>query len=111
MRIDFATDQAWKISARAQWLAALAAYGVLNAVLYSSLLPLWEGFDEPWHYGYVQYLSAHHRFPVLGPTLLSREINRSMELVPLSYLVVRNNHFRGVRTFTEYFALDSAARH
>jgi hypothetical protein len=47
-----------------EMIAALLLYGVLHAVLYSSLLPLWEGFDEAFHYGYVQELAVHSRFPV-----------------------------------------------
>lgn len=86
-------------------------YGLLNAILYSSLLPLWEGFDEEFHYGYVQYLDAHHRFPILGPTALSLEINRSLGLLPMSYIMIRGVHLQGVRTFAQYFALDSATRH
>lgn len=91
--------------------ALLLLYGLLNAALYSSLLPLWEGFDEEFHYGYVQYLAAHHRFPVLGPTALSLEINRSIGLLPMSYIMIRNVHLKNVRTFDQYFALDSATRH
>jgi hypothetical protein len=88
----------------------LVAYGLLNAALYSSLLPLWEGFDEEFHYGYVQYLHAHRRFPVLGPTALSREINRTIDLMPISHLMIRNVRLHGVRSFDQYFALDSATR-
>ena len=33
--------------------ALLIAYGAANALLYATLLPLWEGFDEPFHYSYV----------------------------------------------------------
>ena len=91
--------------------ALLLIYGIFNAALYSSLLPLWEGFDEEFHYGYVQYLGAHHRFPVLGPTALSLEINRSIGLLPMSYIMIRNVRLKGVRTFDQYFALDSATRH
>ncbi len=86
-------------------------YGLLNATLYSSLLPLWEGIDEEFHYGYVQYLEAHHRFPVLGQTGLSLEINRSLELLPTSFLMIRNTRMKGVRSFDQYFALDSSLRH
>lgn len=89
----------------------LLVYGLLNAALYSSLLPVWEGFDEEFHYGYVQYLGAHHRFPVLGQTGLSLEINRSIGLLPMSHVMVRLLELRGVRTFDEYFALDRATRH
>ncbi len=45
---------------------ALLVYGALNAILYSGLLPLWEGFDEPFHYGYVQWLRTDGSLPVLG---------------------------------------------
>lgn len=89
----------------------LLVYGLLNAALYSSLLPLWEGFDEEFHYGYVQYLGAHHRFPVLGPTALSLEINRTIGLLPMSYVMIENLHLKGVRTFDQYFALPGDARH
>jgi hypothetical protein len=89
----------------------LLLYGFVNAALYSSLLPLWEGFDEVFHYGYVQYLGAHHRFPVLGPTALSLEINRSLGLVPMSFIMIRNTRVKGVRSFDQYFALDSSVRH
>ena len=31
-------------------LLAVLAYGALNAILYAGLLPLWDGFDEPFHH-------------------------------------------------------------
>jgi hypothetical protein len=89
----------------------LLAYGLLNAALYACLLPLWEGFDEEFHYGYVQYLGAHHRFPVLGGTGLSEEINQSISLLPMSHVMIDNLQLQGVRTFDQYFGLDSAERH
>src|SRR5262249_4434673 len=89
----------------------LLAYGLLNAALYAALLPLWEGFDEEFHYGYVQYLGAHHRFPILGSTGLPEEINQSISLLPMSHVMIDNLHLQGVRTFDQYFALDSAERH
>jgi hypothetical protein len=85
-------------------------YGLVNAVLYSAVLPLWEGFDEEFHYGYVQYLVAHHRFPILGHTGLSQEINQSIGLLPMSYVMIENLHLKGVRTFDQYFALPDPVR-
>jgi hypothetical protein len=55
-------------------LLGLAGFGVLNAVLYSMLLPLWDGFDEPFHYGYVETLAVRRTIPRLGSTPLSEEI-------------------------------------
>ena len=89
----------------------LLLYGFLNAALYTSLIPLWEGFDEEFHYGYVQYLVEHRAFPVLGHTGLSDEINRSIGLLPMSYVMIENLHLTGVRTFDQFFALDSPTRH
>ena len=63
---------------------AVALFGILNATLYCLLLPLWEGFDEPFHYGYVQTLSAKGELPVLGKTRLSREVLQSLHLAPAS---------------------------
>lgn len=92
--------------------ALLLAYGLLNAVLYSSLLPLWEGFDEEFHYGYVRYLVEHHSLPRLGATGLPEQINESIRLQPMSYVMsVLNLHAQGIRTFDQYFALSSAERH
>ncbi len=86
----------------------LILFGALNGLLYSSLLPLWEGFDEPFHYAYVQDLSRHQRLPVLGRADLSAEVWRSLELAPASYLVARN--IPGLRTFSEYFHLPAPER-
>ncbi|MGA2196820.1 MAG: hypothetical protein ABSH40_16275 [Bryobacteraceae bacterium] len=87
---------------------ALLLYGALNAVLYAGLLPLWEGFDEPFHYGYVQELSRRGALPVLGKTVLSEEVVRSLDLVPAGYAVARNVG-RGV-VFGDYFRMPAEQR-
>ncbi len=85
----------------------LLAFAFANALVYSSLLPLWEGFDEPWHYGYVQSLETG-RVPVLGETRLSREVWDSMLASPASHVVA--HAWPELQTFDRYFALDAAAR-
>jgi hypothetical protein len=64
-------------------------FGVVNASLYSALLPLWEGFDEPFHYAYVETLWQTSRLPVLGRTLVPKDVFRSFRLAPVSYIVHR----------------------
>ena len=64
-------------------------FGVLNACLYSGLLPLWEGFDEPFHYAYVETLRQTHRLPVLGRTLIPNDVFRSFQFAPVSHVVHR----------------------
>ena len=67
--------------------ALIILFALTCGVLYALLLPLWEGFDESFHYSYVQELSVHHRFPVLGQSALSKEIWDSLHLVPVSHVV------------------------
>jgi len=60
----------------------LVAYGLANAVLYSAMLPLWEGFDEPFHFGYVQHLANAQGLPDPRASFLSREIGSSILIAP-----------------------------
>jgi Dolichyl-phosphate-mannose-protein mannosyltransferase len=91
-----------------RWRILLALYGALNAAAYALLLPLWEGFDESQHYGYVQSLSTNLKFPVLGQTSLSREIWHSMELVPVSHFL--QPHTGAPVSFRDYFAFTQEER-
>src|ERR1700678_3174117 len=86
----------------------LLAFAFANAILYSSLLPLWEGFDEPWHYGYVQFLVSTHSLPVLGKTRLPQQVWDSMLACPASHVVA--HAWPELQTFDQYFALSPAAR-
>jgi hypothetical protein len=76
-------------------------FALLNGAIYACFLPLWEGFDEPFHYGYVQSLSAG-RIPVLGRTNLSDEIEQSFRDVPLSRFL---SGATGGLSFEEWFTL------
>jgi hypothetical protein len=80
----------------------LLAYGACNAALYAGLLPLWDGFDEPFHYSYVEQLSRRAELPVQGRATLSQEVWDSLALAPGSYLVKRN--IGQVIAFDEYFS-------
>lgn len=89
-----------------RWL--LVCYGILNSVLYVSLLPLWDGFDEPFHYAYVQALSHGCGLPVLGRTTIFEEIWQSLAIAPGSYAVKKN--LPVVTTFQQWFNLEPADR-
>ena len=89
-------------------LLAVLAYGALNAILYAGLLPLWDGFDEPFHYAYVSRLWREQRWPRVGTATLSEEIAESLELAPGSYLVKRN--IPAVIPFNDYFTRTDAER-
>lgn len=66
------------------------AYAALNLIAYSMLLPLWEGFDEPFHFGYVQILANRVGFPDPRTSALSDEVASSLLLAPASLSVQRN---------------------
>ena len=86
----------------------LLIFGVTQAVLYSSLLPLWEGFDEPWHYGYVQHFAEGGGLPVLGKMSLSKEVWASMLTCPVSHVV--HSALPELQPFDAYFKLTPETR-
>ncbi|MBV9670825.1 MAG: hypothetical protein JOZ43_07725, partial [Acidobacteriales bacterium] len=79
------------------------ALALTNAVLYSCVLPLWEGFDEPFHFGYVESVSVWHELPVLHQTVVSSQIRKSLTLVPLSWLL--SEAIPGSISFQQWFRL------
>lgn len=66
---------------------AVLLFGIVNAALFSALLPLWEGFDEAFHYGYVETLWQTRRLPVLGGTKIPYDVSASFQLAPLSHVL------------------------
>src|SRR5712692_6600090 len=87
---------------------AILLFGIVNAVLYSSLLPLWEGFDETFHYGYVQYVSTHGTFPVLGQAVISEEIWQALQNQPVSHYIQAST--KAPLNFTDYSGLSNDQR-
>jgi hypothetical protein len=88
---------------------AILAYGFLSAAFYSSLLPLWEGFDELYHYGYVQHVSTTRAFPRIGQVSLSRELWVSLDSVAVSQYI-QPHLYRPSTSFQEYFHLSAGER-
>jgi hypothetical protein len=82
---------------------ALLIFGLLNAILYTGLMPLWEGFDEPFHYGYIQHLWTTRSLPVQRQTTLSEEVWQSVALAPASAVVQHNLPM--VTTYDDFFRL------
>ena len=87
---------------------ALLVYGLTNAALYSVLLPLWEGFDEPFHFAYVQFLANGNGFPDPRTSRLSREVRTSLLLAPASLSVQRN--LPEVTSYDEFFRWPESIR-
>ncbi len=89
-------------------LILILSFGVANGLLYACLLPLWDGFDEPFHYAYLTSLSADHELPALGQTGISQEVEQSFTLTPLPYVLHRA--VAGSRSFDEWMALPETER-
>ncbi len=81
---------------------------LLNGILYCCVLPLWEGFDEPFHYAYVESISVDHRLLVLTRSRISREIRGSFDAVPLSRLL--SEAMPGSLSFEEWSKLSETQK-
>ncbi|HUI84783.1 MAG TPA: glycosyltransferase family 39 protein [Candidatus Binatia bacterium] len=57
---------------------------VVRGCFYCALLPMWEGYDEPFHFAFIQHVAAGKGLPV-PTTPVSREVQESLHLVPLSW--------------------------
>ena len=58
------------------WLCFL-----MKGSFFAIFLPMWEGYDEFAHFGYVQTVALQSK----GPTQISREVEASLALVPLPW--------------------------
>jgi hypothetical protein len=94
--------------AKASVRSLVLALALVNVAVYACLLPLWEGFDEPFHYGYVQAISVEHQFPVLNRARISSEIRDSFHFVPLSGLL--SQAMPGSASFEQWSKLSEADR-
>ena len=83
-------------------------FGLVNAALYSALLPLWEGFDEAYHYAYVESLWQTWRLPVLGQSAIPQDVLASFQLAPVSHIVQKP--IPEAISFDAWFALPRAEK-
>lgn len=77
---------------------------ISQGLVYIISTPLWEGWDEAFHYSYIQGLVENRALPVFGQAILSKEITSSFEYAPLSY-GANLNLDRKYTTFEEYWKL------
>ena len=56
---------------------------LLRGAFYCVEQPIWEGLDEWGHFGYIQHLAQHGRPPSRSDSI-SAELQRSLELAPVS---------------------------
>jgi len=81
---------------------------VAKIAFYSSFVPLWEGYDEFSHFGFVQYLAAKHSLPGLLHATASKEIDESLRLAPVPWTI--RDWRSGWTTHDEYWRLPPEVR-
>src|ERR1700758_662993 len=86
------------------WLCFLA-----RGCFYSAMLPLWEGYDEPYHFSFIQYVAAHAALP-RPETPVSREVQASLHLGPLSWEQRLHALAPPINTEDSYWQLPESAR-
>src|ERR1700760_3836516 len=64
--------------------ALLWALFLVRGLFFCFALPLWEGWDEYAHFGFVQFVANGGVLPRFD-TAFSREVDQSMRLAPLPY--------------------------
>src|SRR4029450_8347882 len=75
-----------------------------QGLVFILVTPLWEGWDEAFHYSYIQNLVETRKLPVLRQSLVSKELVSAFEYAPLSYGANLNVGSR-YTTFEEYWKL------
>jgi 4-amino-4-deoxy-L-arabinose transferase-like glycosyltransferase len=83
---------------------------MVRGCFYCALLPVWEGYDEPYHFAFIQYVAAHKGLPVPS-TPVSREVQESMHLLPLSWEQRLHALTPPIYTEDSYWRLSPADRH
>jgi hypothetical protein len=100
---------------------------VARVFFYASFVPLWEGYDEFSHFGFVQHLAANHSLPDPRNATVSKEIAESLRLAPVPWTIrewkpgwtthddywrlpreVRRERERTIRELSPQLALESA---
>jgi 4-amino-4-deoxy-L-arabinose transferase-like glycosyltransferase len=72
-------------------------------------LPIWEGYDEPFHFSFIQYVAARKSLPV-PTTPVSREVQQSLHLLPLSWEQRLHAMAPPIYTADSYWELSEAGR-
>jgi hypothetical protein len=75
----------------------------------SAFLPIWEGYDESIHFAFVQYLETTHKLP-LPTSPISREIQSSLHLLPLPWMLRLYGYPKPIFTHDEFWKLDAQQR-
>ena len=101
--------QEYCISTKAKTLALLWIVFLIRGFFYSALLPVWEGYDEPYHFSYIQHLAASHS-PPTPQTRLARDVNDSLHFLPLPWMLQFQAINKPLYTHDQFWKSSAAER-
>jgi hypothetical protein len=82
---------------------------VLRGLFYAAILPVWEGYDEPYHFASIQYVVANGKPPSLQ-TRISREVSASFHVLPLPWMLRLHGISPPVYTHDDFWKLTADQR-
>jgi hypothetical protein len=74
---------------------------IAGAAFFAVMMPLGEGFDELWHFAYIQHIAQLGTVPESHATLLSREGMTFLQLHPVAWAV--HNNFPMLPSYEQYW--------
>jgi 4-amino-4-deoxy-L-arabinose transferase-like glycosyltransferase len=82
---------------------------LVRSTFYSVVLPIWEGYDEPYYFAAIQYLIATHTLPGLF-TPISREVEASLHVLPLPWAIGEQGIRQPFHTHDDFWRLPTGQR-
>jgi 4-amino-4-deoxy-L-arabinose transferase-like glycosyltransferase len=82
---------------------------IVRGTFYSAVLPIWEGYDEPFHFAYFQQLEFDRKIPH-PDTPISREVQESLHLLPLPWILAQSHLPSPLYSHEQYWRLPPAKR-
>ncbi len=76
---------------------------------YSAILPIWEGYDEPYHFSAVEYVVATHKLPSFT-TPINKEVEASLHVLPLPWMLRLHAIQKPLYTEDDFWRLQPSER-
>ena len=89
-------------------LLLLWAAFIIRGLWYSAAMPIWEGYDEPYHFAYLQHLAAGGLSP--GTAVVSLEVQHSLHLLPLAWELYLQHPPPPLITYDSFWQLPATDR-
>ncbi|MBI5118440.1 glycosyltransferase family 39 protein [Candidatus Poribacteria bacterium] len=83
---------------------------IVKSITYIALTPIWEGFDELFHFAYIHSLVSTRSLPVWGRTFIDSEIAQSTAYTPLAGLMPQLAPGFEKLSYRDYWRLEKPRR-